>query len=205
VSILAVRCSRTENIYAILFNIGFYLGRAAMLKPQDCIILIKLLANPDAKWSQRQLAKLLCISLAETNAGIKRLGEAGLLRKDKEDRLFPNINAAEELLISGIKFFFPVKLGEYTRGIPTAIAAHIFHGKIALGNDPIPVWPDAKGEKRGVALAPIHPAIPKALRENPDQAFFELLALVDAIRSGRPRERNLAASLLKEKLKHAKQ
>jgi hypothetical protein len=175
-----------------------------MLKPQDCIILIKLLANPGIDWSQRQLAKALCISLAEINAGIKRLGDAGLLRKDKDDRLFPNINAAEEFLISGIKFFFPAKLGEYTRGMPTAIAAPIFHDKIALGNDPIPVWPDAFGEKRGVALAPLHPSIPKALRENPDQSFYELLVLIDAIRSGRPRERNLAADLLKEKLKYAK-
>lgn len=60
-----------------------------MLKPQDCIILIKLLANPGMDWSQRQLAKALCISLAEINAGIKRLGDAGLLRKDKDDKLFP--------------------------------------------------------------------------------------------------------------------
>jgi hypothetical protein len=175
-----------------------------MLKPQDCIILIKLLANPRLDWSQRQLAKVLCISLAEINAGIKRLGDAGLLRKDKDDRLFPNINAAEEFLISGIKFFFPAKLGEYTRGMPTAIAASIFHDKIALGNDPIPVWPDAFGEKRGVALEPLHPSVPKALRENPDQSFYELLVLIDAIRLGRPRERNLAAALLKEKLKYAK-
>jgi hypothetical protein len=175
-----------------------------MLKPQDCIILIKLLANLGEEWSQRQLAKALCISLAEINAGIKRLCEAGLLRKDKNNRLFPNINAAEEFLISGIKFFFPAKLGEYTRGMPTAIASPIFHDKIALGNDPIPVWPDAIGEKRGVALAPLHPSIPKALRENPDQYFYELLTLIDAIRSGRPRERNLATVLLKEKLKYAK-
>lgn len=175
-----------------------------MLKPQDCIILIKLLANPGVDWSQRQLSKVLCISLAEINAGIKRLSEAGLLRKDKDDKLFPNINAAEEFLISGIKFIFPAKLGEYTRGIATAVAAPLFHNKIALGNDPIPVWPDAVGEKRGVALVPLHPSIPRALRENPDQSFYDLLVLIDVIRLGRPRERNLAVILLKEKLKHAK-
>jgi hypothetical protein len=173
-----------------------------MLKPQDCIILIKLLANPGMDWSQRQLAKALCISLAEINAGIKRLGDAGLLRKDKDDRLFPNINAAEEFLISGIKFFFPAKLGEYTKGVPTSIAAPLFYDKIPLGNDPMPVWPYALGEKKGVALAPLHPSIPKALRENPDQSFYDMLVLIDAIRTGRPRERNLAAELLKEKLKH---
>jgi len=175
-----------------------------MLKPQDCIILIKILANPAKEWSQRQLAKTLCISVAETNAGIKRLGEAGLLRKDKEGGFFPNINAAEEFLISGIKFFFPAKLGEYTRGMPTGIAAPIFHGKIALGNDPLPVWPDALGEQKGVALTPIYPSVLKALHENSDQSFYEFLALIDAIRIGRPRERNVASVLLKEKLKHAK-
>src|ERR1700677_4418732 len=106
-----------------------------MLKPQDCVILIKLLANPAVDWSQRQLAEGLCISLTEINAGIKRLCEAGLLRKDNQSKLYPNINAAEEFLVSGIKFFFPAKLGEYTRGVPTAIGAPLFHDIIALGND----------------------------------------------------------------------
>lgn len=171
-----------------------------MLKSQDCIVLIKLLANPAVEMSQRQLAKTLCISLAEINAGIRRLEEAGLLRKNKQVKLFPNINAAEDFLINAIKFFFPGKLGEYTRGTPTAIAAPIFYDKIALGNEPIPVWPDALGEKRGVALDPIHPSIPKALRENPDPTFYGLLALVDTIRSGHPRERDLAATLLRKTL-----
>lgn len=175
-----------------------------MLKPQDCIILIKLLANPAKEWSQRQLAKVLYISLAETNAGIKRLGEAGLLRKDKKGKLFPNINAAEEFLISGIKFFFPAKLGEYTRGMPTGIAAPIFQDKIAVSNDPLPVWPDALGEKKGVALTPIYPSVLKSLQENPDQSFYELLVLIDAIRVGRPRERNVASALLRGKLKYEK-
>lgn len=174
-----------------------------MLKPQDCVVLLKLLAHPATDLSQRQLSSALGISLAEVNAGIKRLEEANLLRKDKQGKLFPNVHAAEEFLIHAIKFLFPGKLGEYTRGTPTAIAAPIFHDKIALGNDPIPVWPDAMGEARGVALLPIHPNLSKALRANPDSAFQELLVLIDAIRSGRPRERNLATTLLKEKLNHA--
>lgn len=175
-----------------------------MLKPQDCIILVKLLANPRIEWSQRQLAKVLYISLSEVNACIGRLGDAGLLRKDKEGKLFPNIGASEEFLVSGIKFLFPAKLGEYTRGMPTSIAAPVFHDKIALGNDPIPVWPDALGEKRGVALAPLHPSVLKSIRENPDQLFYEILVLIDAIRSGRARERSIATTLLKERLKHEK-
>ncbi len=175
-----------------------------MLKSQDCLILMKLLAHPGEEWPQRQLAKSLCISLSEVNAGIRRLVEAGLLRKNKEGVLYPNIDAAEEFLISGVKFFFSAKLGEYTRGVPTSIAAPIFHNKIALGNDPIPVWPDVIGEKRGVALTPLHPLVSKSIREHPDQLFYEMLVLVDAIRSGRARERQVASALLKERLKHAR-
>ena len=62
------------------------------------------------------------------------------------------------------------------------------------------VWPDANGKQRGIALKPIYHSVPKALRENPDQDFYELLAIVDVIRSGRARERNLAVQLLKERL-----
>lgn len=175
-----------------------------MLKSQDCIILVKLLANPGMTWTQRELAKLLCISLSEVNGGIKRLVKASLLRKNKRGTLFPNIDVAEEFLVSALKFFFPGKLGEYTRGIPTSIAAPILHDKISTGNDPLPVWPDAVGETKGVALAPIHPSIPKSLRENPDNIFYEMLVLIDAIRSGRARERNMAITLLKKRLQHAK-
>lgn len=89
--------------------------------------------------SQRQLSAALGISLAEVNAGIKRLEEAGLVRKDKQGKFFLNVHAAEEFLIHSIKFLFPVKLGGYTRGTPAAIAAPLFRDKIALGNDPIPV------------------------------------------------------------------
>ncbi len=55
-----------------------------------------------------------------------------------------------------------------------------------------------------MALKPIHPSIPKALRENPDQHLYGLLILIDAIRSGKTRERNLAIQHLKDRLKHEK-
>lgn len=173
-----------------------------MIKPQDCMILIKLVANSEKAWSQRDLAKNLYISLAETNAGIKRLIEMGLLRRDnKSSHLIPNLSTVEEFLVHSIKFLFPGKLGEFTRGIPTGIAAELFQNKIATGNDPLLVWPDALGEVRGVALLPIHPSIPKSIRYNPDNEFYEILVLLDVIRLGRPRERNIAIQLLKERIK----
>ncbi len=176
-----------------------------MLKPQDCIILLKLIANSQKEWSQRQLADSLAISLGEINAGIKRLLEAGLLRKDGSKHFIYIIRAAEEFLIYSVKYLFPGKPGEYTRGIATGIGASLFHNKIASSNaDFLPVWPDAQGEQQGVALKPIYHSVPQALRNNPDQGFYELLAIIDVIRSGRARERNIAVQLLKDKLENEK-
>lgn len=177
-----------------------------MLKAQDCLILIKLIADPKKTWSQRQLAKTLFISLAETNAGIKRLMNAGLLRHgDKQPHLIPNLNAAEEFLIHSIKYLFPGKLGEFTRGIPTGIAAPLFKNKIAAGNDPLLVWPDALGDVKGVSLLPIHASVGKSIRYNPDNNFYEILVLLDIIRMGRARERNMAIQLLKKKVSCSEQ
>lgn len=182
-----------------------------MLKPQDIVIVLKILSllvlNKNHKkdyLSQNKLATLLCMSVSEVNAGIKRLAISGLLAPVvtsdlKNNILFlPNKPACEECLVSGIKYFFPVQLGSYTRGIATSYAAPILAKHFILGNDPIPVWPYGEGDKRGLALDPLYPSVPKSLAEFPDETFYELLVLVDAIRSGRAREKNIATTLLKE-------
>ena len=69
-----------------------------MLKPQDIIILLKILSTLtlskselNEQLSQNRLATYLCMSVSEVNAGIKRLVLSRLLA--------------------------PVQLGVYTRGI----------------------------------------------------------------------------------------
>lgn len=173
-----------------------------MLKPQDVVLLVKLLATTEhLSWSQNQLALHLCVSVSEVNTAIKRLQKAGLLQHIQGKKIFqPILPAVEEFLISGAKYVFPVQLGEYTRGIPTSYAAPVFKGQIALGQDPPPVWPDAEGTQRGLALKPLYPSVPKSITQYPDAAFYDLLALIDAIRQGRVRERNLAIKLLKERI-----
>lgn len=183
-----------------------------MLKPQDIVILLKILSTRILSQDnyemlpQNRLAALLCMSASEVNAGIKRLIFSGLLSPViPNDRLkkiayMPNKKACEECLISGVKYFFPVQLGAYTRGIVTSYAAPILEVHLILGDDPIPVWPYGDGDKRGLALEPLYSSVPKSLSQFPDPLFYELLVLVDAIRSGRARERNIATQLLKEKL-----
>lgn len=183
-----------------------------MLKPQDIVILLKIISMlrlPKTEraglLSQNRLANFLCMSASEVNAGIKRLTLSGLLSPVVDDNkkkvvFIPNRAACEECLISGVKYFFPVELGTYTRGVATSYAAPIFKNHIIIGDDPIPVWPYGDGDKRGLALEPLYSSVPKSLSEYPDEFFYDLLVLVDAIRSGRVRERNVAIQILREKL-----
>lgn len=186
-----------------------------MLKPQDIVILLKILSTmtlsngpSDDELSQNKLATLLCMSVSEVNAGIHRLLLSKLLapvytESGKSKMAFRPIKAAcEECLITGVKYFFPAKLGVYTRGIPTAYAAPIFEKLIVKGRDPIPVWSYGEGTERGMAVEPLYSSVPKSLAQFPDQLFYEMLVLIDAIRIGRARERNIAVKLLKEKINY---
>ena len=184
-----------------------------MLKPQDIVLLLKIFSalqqpkdSREGLLSQNKLATYLCMSASEVNAGFKRLASSGLLCPVISDNaktksvFMPNRRACEECLVSGVKYFFPAELGSYTRGIATSYAAPVLAEHFILGDDPIPVWPDGVGDNRGIALEPLYRSVPESLSKFPDSFFYELLALVDAIRSGRARERKLAAEILKEKL-----
>jgi hypothetical protein len=51
---------------------------------------------------------------------------------------------------------------------------------------------------RGIALTPLYKTVPEAAKR--DSLLYERLALIDAIRDGRARERNLAEKELKNSL-----
>jgi hypothetical protein len=58
-----------------------------------------------------------------------------------------------------------------------------------------PVWPSIDGNTRGSAPKPLYETVPQAAADDPK--LYELLALIDAVRIGRVRERSLAAKELK--------
>jgi hypothetical protein len=61
-----------------------------------------------------------------------------------------------------------------------------------------PVWPYPEGPVRGIAFAPLHKNVPQAALA--DARLYELLALSDALREGRARERKLAAAELERRI-----
>lgn len=171
-----------------------------ILKPQDIVVALKLVAWREGKWTYAQLASELGMSQAEVHAGIKRLLAAGLVMKDSLAPVRPVKQALEEFLVHGIKYAFPPVRGGITRGVVTSSSAPPLDKKFAPTEDLPPVWPDPEGSARGQGFSPLYRSVPKAAQQ--DQRLYELLALVDAIRGGRARERKIAVEELRARLEN---
>jgi hypothetical protein len=68
-----------------------------------------------------------------------------------------------------------------------------------MSGDPPLVWPHPEGDVRGEGFEPLYPSAVDAARR--DGKLYECLALVDALRVGRAREKNLAIDLLAKRLR----
>lgn len=166
-----------------------------ILKPQDIYILLKLVAMGESQWSYASVAGDLFMSTSEVHAGIKRAMAARLMSPDS---MRPLKQSLEEFLIHGVKYAFPPDHGGLTRGVPTGYAAPPLKDIITQPNEPPPVWPDPEGNTRGYEFSPLYKTVPKAAAK--DAKLYELLAIVDAIRDGRAREREIAVKELKARL-----
>jgi hypothetical protein len=166
-----------------------------ILKPQDIVILLKLVTFGNRPWSYSALALELGMSPSEVHSGIKRAAAARLF---DSHRNVPVIRSLQEFLVHGVKYAYPPDRGQLTRGVPTSYAAPPLNALIVQSDEPPPVWADPDGTVRGYDFTPLYRSVPNAAVR--DQNLYELLALVDAIRDGRVRERELAVKLLIERL-----
>jgi DNA-binding Lrp family transcriptional regulator len=160
-----------------------------VLKPQDVVVTLKLLEFEERRPPFAQIAEELAMSVSEVHAAVKRAQAAHLVHGPELGER-PNCKALEEFLLHGLKYVFPAQHGAMTRGVPTSYAAEPLKRYIKAGDEPVPVWPSSNGPIRGIAFAPLYRSVPKAATR--DSYLYELLALVDALRDGRAREREIA-------------
>ncbi|HDO33572.1 MAG TPA: hypothetical protein ENH08_00430 [Chromatiales bacterium] len=170
-----------------------------VLKPQDVLVVLKLVAMGRKPWSYAWLAVQIRMSPSQLHSAVKRALAAQLAVR-KGDVIVPNIRNLEEFLVHGLKYVFVPEQGEMTRGIPTGHAAPPLKKHFASAEKPSPVWPAAQGAVRGSAFSPLYGLAPRAALSDPK--LYELLVLVDAIRGGRARERGIAIKELKKRLEH---
>ena len=163
-------------------------------KPQDVVVGLRLAMGADGV-SFADLGSELGMSGSEVHAAVRRLQIARLLEPDSRR---VRVEALRNFLVHGVPYAFPANEGRVSRGMPTSWAAPAFAGKIDASGQIPPIWPDPDGSVQGSAIQPLYPSVPGAARRIPE--LYDLLALVDVLRSGRARERALAESEIGERL-----
>lgn len=171
------------------------------MEPQDVVVALKLLRLPQWPGFAR-LSEALGMSLSQVHRSVARLGRSRLFVESEQAVQRANL---ARFIIHGVPFAFPARLGEITRGIPTAWACPELKDSslsTLVSDDLVPIWPDRDGKVKGRAIEPLHSGVPKAVQT--DQQLYALLALVDVLRVGRAREREFAEAELQKRIAYVR-
>ncbi len=165
------------------------------MKPQDILVLAKIVAIGKKNWAGQDLATELCISKSEVSESLNRSKYARLLDFSKQ-----KVNAAAflEFLEYGIRYVYPAIISGRQKGFLTAFSAPPLSSKIV--SQTAMVWASESGTAFGESIKPLYPAVVPAIQK--DKALYELLALIEAIRIGRAREIDLAKNELKTRFQN---
>ncbi|MCD0168512.1 hypothetical protein [Deinococcus sp. 23YEL01] len=167
------------------------------MKPVDMVVATQLVSSATSGITYQGLSEALQISSSEAHASAKRLITSQLFRDKGRKVPYPKRQALLEFWVHGLKYVYPAQLTSPTRGVATSIGAAPLSEHFSMPEEGPPVWPTAHGTTRGPGLLPIHPS---ALHVVSDPRAHELLILLDALRSGRAREVEMAQALLKDRL-----
>ncbi len=187
------------------------------LKPLDVVVALKIGLNEQGlrKGNTKQgsssvgnLAVSLCKSKGDISRAINRLIPLGLIgeRKPKDNdvlavnRKYYSVqrNALSDFLCYGIRHTFaPARTG-FGRGIKTGWSCPLI--KSAMNPPEVPlVWAMPGGEAQGEFIEPLYAKCPEAAMGDP--GLYELLSLIEVIRTGKPRELKYAKDMIIEKVK----
>lgn len=161
------------------------------MRPHDIVVLLKISTFRDKNWYSKDVAVQTKISPGEVSESLERSVIAGLISNDKKTLMK---SALLEFLLYGLKYVFPAIPGAITRGIPTAHSTSPLKNFIQ-SNEPY-VWAHPEGTEKGQSIEPLYAKAPDACIE--DRELHELLSLVDALRIGKSREKEIAIEELKK-------
>lgn len=147
------------------------------MRPQDIVILLKIISLEDENWYMKDVAEQLNISNSEVSESVNRSVIGGLIEDDKQTVQKENLL---EFLVYGVKHVFPALEGRLVRGMPTAFSASVLSEKFVV-EDPY-IWPAKGFSTKGISIDPLYHTVPEACKE--DEQLYELLALTDALRMG---------------------
>lgn len=181
-------------IFAIHELITHCIIQHCSMKPQDIVILLKMIALKNESWTSARLATELKISASEVSGALERCRIAKLVDNTKRK---VNVLALEDFLVHGLKYVYPPQPGAIVRGVATSFSAEPIKSKIRQGSDSF-VWPYKQGSDRGQSVEPLYRTVPEACLN--DSSLYELLVITDTLRMGRVREMEIAINELKIRL-----
>lgn len=163
------------------------------MRPQDVVILLKIVLLGEQPWRYSDISASLVISQSEVAEALNRSKQARLIDASKRKVFRASFM---EFLTYGLKYVFPAQPGAVVRGIPTAHSAKPLSELIL--SEEMYVWPSPMGNMRGQAVVPLYTNTIQAIRQDPQ--LYEMLALLDAIRVGRAREQKIAVEELRKRI-----
>ncbi len=172
---------------------------SVLLKPLDLVVSVMAAVLREPNWTHAAMAQHLGMNGSQVFRAVRDAAVLGLLVTEPSGgRTIYHANRAAlaEFLLHGVKYYAVPARGRLTRGVPTSHGAPVLSTRLRADDEPVPVWPHAEGRARGESFEPLHPCVPGAALRN--ERFYAAMALVDAIRGGRARERGIAAKLLPE-------
>ena len=164
------------------------------MKQQDIVILLKMLTKDGQSLSCRKLAESLGMSASNVSESLERCKKAQLIDRHKKK---VNVLALQEFLVHGIAYVFPVEAGRVGRGVPAFVSASPLKEAVSNGSENY-VWHHVKGMARGQQIEPLYPTVPEAALR--DEELYQLLVIVDALRMGRAREKEIAVRELTKRI-----
>lgn len=164
------------------------------LTPADLLVVIKLAAHGGEAASVRRLEDELGLSKSAVASSLQRLARLGLVKVEGRSMRRVNKLLLRDCLEHAARWIAPAEIGDFELGLPTAHAAGALAEKLRGDGDPL-VMPLPHGPMRGRVVTPLHPLAPAAAARDPK--LYRLLAVVDALRIGRARDRRVAAEELR--------
>lgn len=159
------------------------------MRPQDIVILLKILTLSNKIWQYRDLSNALFLSISEISESLNRSHIAGLIDEGRR-KVFRK--SLMEFIEHGLHYVFPQLPGTMVTGVPTAHSHPAFNAQFQ--SEFKYVWPDENGKERGLSITPLYKGVTKAVQL--DEKLYLLLAAIDTIRVGKTRELKVALDTL---------
>ena len=168
------------------------------VKPQDLLVLLKVAAHPPQRWTYAALGMALAMSASEVHASVRRAVASGLAVAPSRGEWSPVRPSLLEFMVHGVRYVWPVTVGPVKRGVPTSFGVEPLSSQLTAAPGEAPVWAHPSGNAKGPTWSPLYRTAAQAALADP--ALHRLLALLDALRAGRSRERALAAQFMQAAL-----